>query len=205
MIASLSGVISSVGSQSLVVEIGGVGILVHVSPRLAAAYSSGNTVSLQTVLVVREDALTLYGFETAMAKELFEILQTVTGIGPKVAQSALNVYDPNELIDAIRNENLAALERIPGLGKKGASRVLLELKDKVQNFEISATGSNSAENSSSAGLDWRDQLTSALLGLGFSARESAERIDFAVAHSQEGSATPISELLRTALTRGSKS
>ena len=78
MIASLSGVISSVGSQSLVVEIGGVGILVHVSPRLAAAYSSGNAVSLQTVLVVREDALTLYGFETAMAKELFEILQTVT-------------------------------------------------------------------------------------------------------------------------------
>jgi len=177
----------------MVIEVGGVGILVSVSPRVAAAHVVGTSISLHTVLVVREDALTLYGFETAAARDLFELLQTVTGIGPKVAQSALTVYDTTELASAIKNENEAALERIPGLGKKGAQRLVLELKDKVEGFDHAVSGSSGG---------WRDQLTSALIGLGFTARETQERIDQVATQFADRADQPIADLLRAALTSG---
>ena len=117
MIASLTGTIKSVRSGNVVIEVGGVGLLVNVSPRIAATFTVGTTTSLQTVLVVREDALTLYGFESHAAREIFELLQTVTGIGPKVAQSALNIYETVEIVSAIKNGQTEILDRIPGLGK----------------------------------------------------------------------------------------
>ena len=193
MIASLSGTVKAIRSQSIVIEVGGVGMLVSVSPRVAAAHVVGTTISLHTVLVVREDALTLYGFETAAARDFFELLQTVTGIGPKVAQSALTVYDTAELAHAIKNENDAILERIPGLGKKGAQRLVLELKDKVEGFDHGL-------NLPSGG--WRDQLTSALLGLGFTARETQERIDQVATEFADLANQPIADLLRAALAGG---
>lgn len=193
MIASLSGTVKAIRSQSIVIEVGGVGMLVSVSPRVAAAHVVGTTISLHTVLVVREDALTLYGFETAAARDFFELLQTVTGIGPKVAQSALTVYDTAELANAIKNENDAVLERIPGLGKKGAQRLVLELKDKVEGFDHDL-------NLPSGG--WRDQLTSALLGLGFTARQTQERIDQVATEFADLANQPIADLLRAALTGG---
>ncbi|MEJ0014894.1 MAG: Holliday junction branch migration protein RuvA [Actinomycetota bacterium] len=193
MIASLSGTIKAIRSQSIIVEVGGVGMLVNVSPRVSAAHAVGTSISLHTVLVVREDALTLYGFETAPARDLFELLQTVTGIGPKVAQSALTVYDTAELANAIKSENDAALERIPGLGKKGAQRLVLELKDKVEGFDQSVALQSGG---------WRDQLTSALLGLGFTARETQERIDHVATQFADRADQPIAELLRVALAGG---
>lgn len=195
MIASITGTIKSVRLGNVIVEVGGVGLLVNVSPRLAAAFTVGTTASLQTVLVVREDALTLYGFESAVDREIFELLQTVTGIGPKVAQSALSIYESAELVSAISNEQSDLLERIPGLGKKGAQRVVLELHDKMKGF----TQSERAQSGS-----WRDQLTSALVGLGFSARESQERIDQIANDYKNIADEPISELLRAALSGGTK-
>ena len=193
MIASLSGIVKIIRPGSIVVEVGGVGLLVNVSPRISANQIVGKSVSLQTVLVVREDALTLYGFETQAARELFELLQTVTGIGPKVAQSALTIYETPELVSAIKNQQTDLLEKIPGLGKKGAQRVVLELQEKVNGFD---SGEISIANS------WRDQILSALLGLGFSAKESQERIDLVAAQDTEASLKPISELLRAALSSG---
>ena len=193
MIASLSGIVKIIRPGSIVVEVGGVGLLVNVSPRISASQIVGKSVSLQTVLVVREDALTLYGFETQAARELFELLQTVTGIGPKVAQSALTIYETPELVSAIKNQQTDFLEKIPGLGKKGAQRVVLELHEKVNGFD---SGEISIANS------WRDQILSALLGLGFSAKESQERIDLVAAQDSEASLKPISELLRAALSSG---
>ena len=193
MIASLSGIVKIIRPGSIVVEVGGVGLLVNVSPRISANQIVGKSVSLQTVLVVREDALTLYGFETQAARELFELLQTVTGIGPKVAQSALTIYETPELVSAIKNQQTDLLEKIPGLGKKGAQRVVLELHEKVNGFD---SGEISIANS------WRDQILSALLGLGFSAKESQERIDLVAAQDSEASLKPISELLRAALSSG---
>jgi Holliday junction DNA helicase RuvA len=173
--------------------VGGVGLLVNVPARISAGFTVGTTISLQTVLVVREDALTLYGFETSAARELFELLQTVTGIGPKVAQSALNIYETAELVSAIKNDQPEILERIPGLGKKGAQRLVLELREKVDGFDEGQTAVTGT---------WRDQLTSALTGLGFSARDAQERIDQLASQFKDVAHEPIAELLRAALSGG---
>jgi holliday junction DNA helicase RuvA len=193
MIASVSGVVKAVRPGSVVVEVGGVGLLINVPARIAAGLVTGTSTSLHTVLVVREDALTLYGFESVLAREIFELLQTVTGIGPKVAQSALNVYESEEILSAIKNEQSELLERIPGLGKKGAQRLVLELKDKLDVYDVSEISDSGA---------WRDQLNSALVGLGFSARESQERIEQLTTQFKDLSKEPISELLRAALSGG---
>ena len=193
MISSLTGALKSLRNGALVIEVGGVGLLVNVPARLASGLMIGSTISLQTVLVVREDALTLYGFESSADREIFELLQTVTGIGPKVAQSALSVYETPEIVSAIVNERSEVLERIPGLGKKGAQRVILELREKVTTFESSASPLESA---------WRDQLMSALMGLGFTARDSQERIEQLSGQFKDLSHEPIAELLRAALSGG---
>lgn len=193
MISSLTGIIKSLRLGTVVIEMGGVGLLVNVPARISTGFTVGTTISLQTVLVVREDALTLYGFETSAARELFELLQTVTGIGPKVAQSALNIYETAELVSAIKNDQPEILERIPGLGKKGAQRLVLELREKVDGFEEGQTAVTGT---------WRDQLTSALTGLGFSARDAQERIDQLASQFKDVAHEPIAELLRAALSGG---
>ena len=193
MISSLSGIIKSLPLGGVVIEVGGVGLLVNVPPRIAAGFTLGTSVSLYTVLIVREDSLTLYGFESHSSREIFELLQTVTGIGPKVAQSALNVYETAQLVSAIKNDQSELLERIPGLGKKGAQRLVLELREKVLNFEQSpplAAGS------------WREQLTGALVGLGFNPRETQERIEQLSSQFTDLGSQPIADLLRAALSGG---
>ena len=199
MIASLTGSVQSIGTSSLVIDVGGVGYLVFANSRVLAGAQIGAAITVATTLVVREDALTLYGFESMQSREFFELLQSVSGIGPKVAQSALAVYDPAELTHAIAHEDAASLERIPGLGKKGAQRVVLELKDKVAGFaSISAKPNRSAQ-------PWRDQLLLALVGLGFSARDANARIDLVAHDGNDPASTPLSDLLRAALASGAHS
>ena len=160
MIASISGEVKSINATSAVIEVGGVGILVQVSAKTVTGLLIGKKVELFTTMIVREDSLTLYGFNTSAARDLFEVLQTVSGIGPKVSQSALSIYEPDEIILAISKGDNSLLERIPGLGKKGAQRVILELKDKVK-----------ATKETSGKVDWRTPLHAALTGLGFSGKE----------------------------------
>lgn len=199
MIASLTGTVQSIGTSSLIIDVGGVGYLVFANSRVLVGAQIGATITVATTLVVREDALTLYGFESMQSREFFELLQSVSGIGPKVAQSALAVYDPAELTHAIAHEDAASLERIPGLGKKGAQRVVLELKDKVAGFaSISAKPNRSAQ-------PWRDQLLLALVGLGFSARDANARIDLVAHDVNDPASTPLSDLLRAALASGAHS
>ena len=199
MIASLTGTVQSIGTSSLIIDVGGVGYLVFANTRVLAGAQIGAAITVATTLVVREDALTLYGFESMQSREFFELLQSVSGIGPKVAQSALAVYDPAELTHAIAHEDAASLERIPGLGKKGAQRVVLELKDKVAGFaSISAKPNRSAQ-------PWRDQLLLALVGLGFSARDANARIDLVAHDVNDPASTPLSDLLRAALASGAHS
>ena len=197
MIAMLSGTIKATTLNSAVVDVGGVGMLVQISPRLAASLNVGASTHLHTYLIVREDSLTLFGFESQSDKELFEVLLSVTGIGPKVAQSALSVYDAAEIVSAITNEKASVLERIPGLGKKGAQRLILELKEKVKSLNISTSSRPSG---------WRDQVSDALLGLGFTARDTEDALDIVSSHfGNEVVSTDISALLKFALqTRGRK-
>ena len=192
MIASLSGTVKTLTPSACVVDVNGFGMLVQAPARYLASLAVGTSIYIHTSMVVREDSMTLYGFESATARDFFELLQTVSGIGPKVALSALSIYDEAQIIEAISNEDSGALERIPGLGKKGAQRAVIELKDKVANLSVpssrGATGS------------WRVQLHSALVGLGFTAREAEESIDAVVAEVGSAvSAKPIAELLKSAL------
>lgn len=200
MIASVSGVVKATTLNSAVIEVGGVGLQVSLPARFAASLIAGTHAEIFTTLVVREDSLTLFGFERADSRDFFDLLQTVSGIGPKVAQSALSIYEPEELASAIASENSAALERIPGLGKKGAQRTVLELKEKVNDIIRTSTSSKSAKT------HWRTQLQSALIGLGFTARDAESTIDAVVNDlGSKVDETDISQLLKLALqNRGSK-
>jgi Holliday junction DNA helicase RuvA len=163
MISSVTGKVKGISSNSVVIEVGGVGILVNVPLRVIETLGVGNLVDLYTHLIVREDALTLYGFSELADRNLFELLLTVTGVGPKVAQSILGVNPAAAVADMIRGNNLKSLEAIPGLGKKGAQRLVLELKDKLANYSIAGV---SSEN------QLKDQVESALQGLGYTPKES---------------------------------
>jgi Holliday junction DNA helicase RuvA len=190
MIASISGTVKGVTPTTVVIDVGGVGMLLQISPRLSATLMVGKSASLHTSLLVREDALTLYGFETMEDRSIFEQLQTVTGIGPKVAQSALNLFEANELAGVISAGNLSALEKVSGLGKKGAQRVVLELKDKVGS--ISSSGK-------AVSRSWRDDLTEALLSLGFTAKDSADVVDSVSAEFSDAAEMSLEVLLKRAL------
>jgi Holliday junction DNA helicase RuvA len=190
MIASISGTVKGISPTTVVIDVGGVGMLLQISPRLSATLMVGKSASLHTTLLVREDALTLYGFETMEDRSIFEQLQTVTGIGPKVAQSALNLFEANELAGVIAAGNLSALEKVSGLGKKGAQRVVLELKDKVGS--ISSSGK-------AVSRSWRDDLTEALLSLGFTAKDSADVVDSVSAEFSDAAEISLEVLLKRAL------
>jgi holliday junction DNA helicase RuvA len=190
MIASLSGVVKAISPATVVIEVGGVGMLVQISPRHASTMQVGKSVSLFTTLLVREDALTLYGFESAEDRILFDLLQTVTGIGPKVAQSALNIYESPQLINAIFGADAALLEKIPGLGKKGAQRLILELKEKV----VPTNSSHPLVRSS-----WKDELIDALVTLGFSAKESADVVESVASENPQADSLSREVLLKQAL------
>jgi Holliday junction DNA helicase RuvA len=167
MISSLTGKVKGIStaanSNSVVIEVGGVGILVNTPLRVIESLKIGDVIDLHTHLIVREDALTLYGFSELVDRNLFELLLTVTGVGPKVAQSILGVNPASVVADMIKANNLKSLEATPGLGKKGAQRLVLELKDKLANFSSS---SDSSEGS------LKNQVESALQGLGYTPKES---------------------------------
>lgn len=167
MISSISGTVKSTAINSIVVEVGGIGVLLQVPARVVSQMQIGKLVSFHTYLIVREDALTLYGFTEITDREFFELLLSVTGIGPKVAQSILASSEAATIATAIVTGNLRSLESTPGLGKKGAQRLVLELKDKAANF--AGTGTNIK-------LSITNQVENALQGLGYSVKEAAAMI-----------------------------
>jgi Holliday junction DNA helicase RuvA len=194
MISSISGKVTSKAISSIVVEVGGVGILVQVPGRVAAGFSIGNLVNFHTYLIVREDALTLYGFTEITERDFFELLLTVTGVGPKVAQSILANSDATAIATAIISSNHKLLESVPGLGKKGAQRLVLELKDKVSSFAAGVSKSN---------LSVTNQVENALQGLGYSAKEASAMIT-AIVGTEKIEKLDMAEILKLALKSGAK-
>ena len=130
-IASVRGVVSAVSPDGAVVEVGGVGLSVSCSPATLARLQVGQPARLATSLVVREDSLTLYGFADDDERALFELLQTANGVGPKLAQTVLAVLPPRETRRAIATSDIRALTQVPGIGRKGAERIVVELRDRV--------------------------------------------------------------------------
>jgi holliday junction DNA helicase RuvA len=199
MIATLSGTVKSLSPDRAIIEVGGVGMSVLINTHTSAAMTLGAHANLYTSLVVREDSLTLFGFSDEPSRVLFELVQTVSGIGPKVALSILGALTPSELAHAVNTENISAIEKVPGIGKKGAQRLILELKSKISDFS-QGTYTRSHQPV------WREQLTSALVSLGFSAKDSDDAINSVLSEiSQEDIAQmELGELLKLALQSGKK-
>ena len=194
MISSISGSVKSTSINSLVVEVGGVGLVLQVPIRIAAKMQVGERVSFHTYLIVREDALTLYGFTEIVDRDFFELLLSVTGIGPKVAQSILANSDAASIANAIITSNLKSLEAVPGLGKKGAQRLVLELKDKAAAFANGKSGSD---------LTISNQVENALQGLGYSNKEAIAMLN-QVMRDEKIEGLSVGQVLKLALKSGGK-
>ncbi|MFZ0118758.1 MAG: Holliday junction branch migration protein RuvA [Pseudonocardiaceae bacterium] len=196
MIASVRGQVLSVELDHAVVEVGGgVGLAVHAVPATLATLRRGEQTQLSTSLVVREDSLTLYGFADAAARELFVLLQTVSGVGPRLALAMLAVLEPDTLRTALAQGDLTVLTRVPGIGRKGAERLVVELRDRVGVLAPVATGPLTR-----GGGAVRTQVTEALVGLGFAVRQAELAVDAVLAEADREPADT-SEVLRSVLTR----
>jgi len=196
VISSVRGQVLSVELDHAVVEVGGgVGLAVHAVPATLATLRRGEQTRFATSLVVREDSLTLYGFADAAARELFVLLQTVSGVGPRLALAMLAVLEPDTLRTALGEGDLAMLTRVPGIGRKGAERLVVELRDRVG--VLAPTASGPATRGTGA---VRTQVTEALVGLGFAARHAEQAVDAVLAETETEPADT-SEVLRSVLTR----
>ncbi len=196
MIASVRGVVASLAPDSAVVEVGGVGLAVTCTPATLAALHVGEPVTLATTLIVREDSLTLYGFADDDAKTLFELLQTASGVGPRLAQAVLAVHTPDVVRTAIAQGDIATLTRVPGIGKKGAERLVLELRDKIGPVAVGgATGAGLPV----AGVAWQDQVRQALVGLGWSAQQADQAVGVVAAEQVGQPSQPVAALLKRAI------
>jgi Holliday junction DNA helicase RuvA len=196
MIASVRGPVVAVAPDGAVVEVGGVGISVQCTPGTLARLRVGEPARLATSLVVREDSLTLYGFADDDERSLFELLQTASGVGPRLAQAVLAVLPPAEVRLAIAGGDIRALTRVPGIGRKGAERLIVELRDRIGS--AAETGLPGGQPGTVAPVQpWRDQVRQALVGLGWSAREAEEAVEAVAAQAGDGADVP--GLLRSAL------
>lgn len=193
MIASVRGVVAAVSPDGAVIEVGGVGLAVQCAPGTLAGLRLGAEARLATSLIVREDSLTLYGFADDEEKQLFELLQTASGVGPRLAQAVLAVHSPETVRRAIATADTATLTRVPGIGKKGAERLVLELRDRIGPVVVG--------NDETAGVlvgAWQEQVRQGLIGLGWTASQ-AEQAVAAVAETVDGTTPPVPVLLKQAI------
>lgn len=202
MIAFVTGRVAATKLTSAVIEVGGVGMLVHCTPGTIAGLRRGEQAQLSTSMVVREDSMTLYGFADDEERDMFELVQTANGVGPKVAQAMVAVLSPDDLRVAVAHDDHKTLTSVPGIGAKGAQRIVLELKDRVGPPTAASTAAAAPDTSVEA---WRDQVHTALIGLGWSTRE-ADRAVAAVAPlaAEQGDTRDVPALLRAALRTLSK-
>ncbi|MGH3359118.1 MAG: Holliday junction branch migration protein RuvA [Nocardioidaceae bacterium] len=202
MIAFVTGRVAATNLTTAVIEVGGVGMLVHCAPGTIAGLRTGETATLSTTMVVREDSLTLYGFADDEERDMFELVQTANGVGPKVAQAMIAVLSPDDIRAAVANEDHKLITSVPGIGAKGAQRIVLELKDRIgPPTGVLATGAAPV----AADNGWRSQVHEALLGLGWSSREAEKAVAAVAPQAEEqGDAVDVPALLRGALRTLSK-
>ncbi|BBH63620.1 Holliday junction ATP-dependent DNA helicase RuvA [Actinoplanes sp. OR16] len=191
MIASVRGVVAAIFHDSAVVEVGGVGMRIFCTPGTLAGLRSGAEARLSTTLIVREDSLTLYGFADDDERQLFDLLLTANGVGPRIAQAVLAVHQPDVVRRAIAGGEIAVLTAVPGIGKRGAEKMIVELKDK-----IGPVGSFSEAGVLSGG--WQEQVRQGVLALGWTASQADQAVA-AVTETIDGEVPPVPVLLRQAI------
>lgn len=180
MIASICGKVLETRIDGLVINVGGVGMFVLCAPDLVASVKVGQEIFIYTSLIVREDSLTLFGFETTASRELFELVQSVSGFGPKLAFTILAAMAPEEFKFAIASEDVNRLKQTPGVGAKGAQRLVLELKDRIGSAAL--TGHNTTQTQV-----WKQQLEQGLVGLGWSTKDAHKAINAVESEIEDGS------------------
>lgn len=199
MIAFVSGPVAALAPTTAVIEVGGVGMLVQCTPATLAGLRIGEEARIATSLVVREDSLTLYGFADDDERQTFELLQTASGVGPRLAQAMIAVHAPDTLRVAVATGDEKTLTAVPGIGKKGAQKLLLELKDRLGE----PLGTHIGRQAVTAPASWSDQLHSALIGLGYATREADEAVALVAPQAEAaigaGEAPAVPRLLRAAL------
>jgi Holliday junction DNA helicase RuvA len=178
MISHLAGTVAAISPEGAVIEVGGVGLLVQCTPGTLATLRTGERARVATSLVVREDALTLFGFTTDDERDVFELLQTASGVGPRLALAMLAVFTPDALRHAVATEDVTGLTRVPGIGRKGAQRIVLELAGR-----LGAPGTGGAAAAGGAvpsrlggPAPWREQVRAGLVNLGWQARDADQAI-----------------------------
>jgi Holliday junction DNA helicase RuvA len=192
VIAQVSGRVLTLRLDAVVLEVGGVGLLVHATPATLATLRLGQQATLATALVVREDSLTLFGFADGDERDVFEQVQTVSGIGPRLAMAMLAVHSPDALRVAVATEDLTALQRVPGIGRKGAQRLVLELADRLG----APTGAVAAAAAPEAS-DRRAEVVDALVGLGWALKVAQGAVEKVAPEGEP--VTDVAAVLRAAL------
>lgn len=195
MIASVRGTVVALGPDGAVVELGGLGLAIQCTPGTLARLRVGEPGRLATSLVVREDSLTLYGFADDDERGLFELLQTANGVGPRLAQAMLAIHPPREIRRAVVTADVATLTQVPGVGKKGAEKLIVELRDRIGSLRDDVPGA--ADGPLTPSAPWRDQLRQALVGLGWSTREADDAVS--AVEPEAGADVELAVLLREAL------
>ncbi len=199
MIAHVRGTVQSVSLSSAIVDVGGIGFEVICTPGTLSGLRAGGEAQIQTSFVVREDSMTLFGFADDDEKQCFEVLQTASGVGPKLAQAVLAVMTPDELRRAIHADDAKAITRVPGIGAKGAAKIVIELRDRIGH----PGGAAGTSSTPVAVVTWRDQVVEGLVGLGYAMKEAEKAAD-AVAL-ELGEAPDVGAALRGALQQLSRS
>ncbi|MDO5750640.1 MAG: Holliday junction branch migration protein RuvA [Rothia sp. (in: high G+C Gram-positive bacteria)] len=194
MIASLTGRISQLGLDHLIIDVNGFGMLVHATPRTIATLRTGQETTILTAMIVREESMTLYGFAEPAERAVFEMLISVSGIGPRIAMAVLNVHTASDVERAVATGDDKAFTKVPGIGPKGARRLVLELAGKL----ILADG-QSDELPLAQGVVWKPQVLDALVSLGWSEKDATAAIDNYVKHHPESESAAVAVALRGVL------
>jgi Holliday junction DNA helicase RuvA len=201
VIAFVRGTVASLGLTSAVIEVGGVGLELQCTPNTLADLRRGTEAALPTSMVVREDSLTLFGFADDDEKQMFELVQTASGVGPKLAQAMLAVHSPEAIRRAVAADDVKTLTTVPGIGQKGAQRIILELRDRIGS-PGSVTKDASGRSSSESG--WQTQVHGGLVGLGWSGKEADKAVAAVIADAEQMPVPDVARLLRLALQTLSK-
>ena len=196
MIAFVRGPVAALNLTSAVIEVGGIGLELQCTPNTLAELRRGVEATLPTSMVVREDSLTLFGFADEDEKQMFELVQTASGVGPKLAQAMLAVHSPEAIRRAVAGDDVKALTSVPGIGQKGAQRIILELRDRIGAPGTSATG---ATLQVAPGNGWQTQVHGGLVGLGWSGKEADKAVSAVTREAEQMGEPDVARLLRLAL------
>lgn len=195
MISSLTGTVTHLGLDNAVIDVNGFGMLVHLNTRTASKLRLGESATITTTLIVREDSMTLYGFADAAEREVFDIMLSVSGIGPRIALAVLSVHTAAEVERAVATGDDKAFTKVPGIGPKGARRIVLELAGKL----ILADNETSDQLPINQGIVWKPQVLDALTSLGWSEKDAEAAINAFIEHNPRAETMGVAEALRSVL------